>query len=65
VFHKFKIGQQVEYFRPRGNYAPRGVYIVTKLLPESHGEFEYLIRSVREAHERIARGSELKGALGE
>jgi hypothetical protein len=64
VFHKSKIGQQVEYFPPRGNYAPRGLYTVTKLLPESHGEFEYLIRSVREAHDRIAKESELRGALG-
>jgi len=35
VFHKFKIGQQVEYSPPRGNYAPRGVYLVTKLLKKT------------------------------
>jgi len=61
VFHKFKIGQQVEYSPPRGNYAPRGMYLVTKLLPEKDGEFEYFIRSAQEAHERIARESELRG----
>ena len=27
VFHKFKIGQHVEYSPPRGNYAPRGMYL--------------------------------------
>ena len=62
VFHKFKIGQEVEYSPPRGNYAPRGMYLVTKLLPERDGEFEYFIRSAQEAHERIAKESELRGA---
>ena len=62
VFHKFKIGQQVEYSPPRGNYAPRGMYLVTKLLPKRDGEFEYFIRSAQEAHERIAKESELRGA---
>jgi hypothetical protein len=32
VFHKFKIGQHVEYPPPLGNYVPRGMYLVTKLL---------------------------------
>jgi hypothetical protein len=64
VFHKFKIGQQVEYYPPRGIYAPRGTYLVTKLLPERDGVFEYFIRSVREAYERIAKESELTDAPG-
>jgi hypothetical protein len=64
VVHKFKVGQQVEYSPPRGNYAPRGMYIVTKLLPESHGEFEYFIRSAQEGHERIAKESEPSGVPG-
>jgi hypothetical protein len=62
VFHKFKIGQHVEYSPPRGNYAPRGMYLVTQLLPERDGEFEYFIRSAQEAHERFAKESELRGA---
>ena len=61
VFHKFKIGQEVEYSPPRRNYAPRGKYVVTRLLPERDGEFEYFIKSLQEAHERIARESELRG----
>jgi hypothetical protein len=63
VSHKFQIGQQVEYSPPRGNYAPRGTYLVTKLLPEKDVGFAYLIRSAQEAHERIAKESELKGTL--
>jgi len=61
VFHKFKIGQEVEYSPPRRNYAPRGMYVVTRLLPERDGQFEYFIKSLQEAHERIARESELRG----
>jgi hypothetical protein len=38
------------------------MYLVTKLLPERDGEFEYFIRSAQEAHERIAKESELRGA---
>jgi hypothetical protein len=61
VFHKFKIGQEVGYSPPRGNHAPRGMYRVTKLLPERDGQFEYLIKCFQETHERIARESELRG----
>jgi len=38
------------------------MYLVTKLLPERDGEFEYFIRSAQEAHERIARENKLRGA---
>ena len=58
--HKFILGQAVEY-RPRGLYAPRGIYVVTALLPERDGEFEYHIKHISEPHERIARESELHG----
>ena len=61
VFHKFKIGQEVEYSPPRGNYAPRGMYLVTRLLPERDGQFEYVIKCFQETYERIARESELRG----
>jgi hypothetical protein len=58
--HKFHLGQAFEYNPPRGNYAPRGAYIVTAKLPERDGEFEYRIRSALEKHERMARESELR-----
>jgi len=44
-WHKFRIGQVVEYHPPRGTYAARGPYAVTRLLPEKAGEFEYVIRA--------------------
>jgi hypothetical protein len=39
--------------------APAGSYIVTKRLPERDGEVEYRIKHTSEAHERVARESEL------
>jgi len=45
LFHKFKIGQEVGYSPPRGKYAPRGMYLVTRLLPERDGQFEYFIKA--------------------
>jgi hypothetical protein len=62
MVHKFKIGQAVGYRASRGISAPGGTYVVTARLPERDGEFEYRIRSPDEAHERIARESELRGA---
>jgi hypothetical protein len=62
--HKFYLGQQVQYYPPRGMYAPRGAYVVTAKLPERDGEFEYRIRNMNEQHERMARESELR-ALGD
>ena len=60
--HKFILGQAVAYTPPRGQYAPRGKYVVTAKLPERDGQFEYRIKHIDEAHERTARESELRGA---
>jgi hypothetical protein len=55
---KFKIGDTVILER-RSLAAPGGAYVVTKLLPERDGEFEYRIKSVSEPHERVAPESQL------
>ena len=60
--HKFILGQAVEYYSPRGQYSPPGIYVVTAKLPERDGEFEYHIRHTSELHERIAKESELREA---
>jgi hypothetical protein len=60
--HKFILGQRVEFNPPRGVYAPTGVYVVTAQLPERKGEFEYHIKHINEAYERIARESQLHQA---
>jgi hypothetical protein len=60
--HKFKIGQVV-YFRPKRSMvpvdAPSGSYQIIRRLPAANGEFEYVIRSAYDGHERVARESEL------
>ena len=54
--HKFKIGDAV--FLERSLNVPGGAYVVAKRLPECNGEFEYQIKSAREAHLRVVRESE-------
>ena len=60
--HKFHIGEIVEVSASVTRNAPRGVYVVTKRLPDSAGEFEYRIKSISEPHERVVRESELSKA---
>ena len=60
--HKFKIGQLV-YFQPGSpDHARPGPYQIVRRLPESEGEFHYVIRSTYEDHERVARESQLTRA---
>lgn len=60
--YKFKIGQVV-YFHPKkskvSSNAPSGSYQIIRRLPAMDGEFQYVIRSAYEDHERIAREGEL------
>jgi hypothetical protein len=60
--HKFKIGQLV-YFSLD---CPATLRLVPtrfiRRLPESEGEFRYVIRSTYEDHERVAREGELTRA---
>jgi hypothetical protein len=58
--HKFNLGQAVAYRAVRGLYAASGAYVVTAKLPERDGEYEYRIRNLAEAHERMARESDLR-----
>jgi hypothetical protein len=59
--HRFRIGQSVNYHPgSRGHDAPRGAYQITGRLPQGDdGKFEYRIKHSSEAHERIAKESEL------
>jgi hypothetical protein len=59
--HKFHVGQLVKLAPAISRNVPGSTYEVTKLLPESRGEFEYRIKSVNELHERVVRESELRG----
>jgi len=60
--HKFRIGQFVHLSPAASRNASGGVYVVTKRLPESTGEYEYRIKSINEPHERLVRESELRRA---
>jgi hypothetical protein len=56
--HKFKIGEIVALAPVFGRKVSGGIYVVIKHLP-GIGEYEYRIKSANEAHERVARESEL------
>jgi hypothetical protein len=58
--HKFHVGQLVQLIPTISRRVPGGSYEIIRKLPESHGEFEYRIKSMNEAHERVARESELQ-----
>ena len=62
--YKFKIGQVV-YFHPKKSRllsnAPSGPYQIIRRLPAMDREFQYVIKSAYESHERVARESELTG----
>ena len=58
--HKFHIGQLVQLARAISRNVPGGSYEIIKKLPESHGEFEYRIKSMNETDERVTRESELQ-----
>ena len=59
--HRYAVGQTV-YLMP-GPYnrssAPAGSYRITRLLPEEQGDQQYRIKSIRDAHERVAKESQL------
>ena len=58
--YKFKIGETV-YFHPKlPNDSPRGVYQIVRRLPAAEGEFQYVIRSTSEEHQRVAKETELR-----
>jgi hypothetical protein len=57
--HKFSVGQTVELVAPSRRHA-LGVYQIVALLPVEHGEPQYRIKSVTEAHERRASEFDLR-----
>jgi hypothetical protein len=58
--HKFKIGRAVYYTSGLyGAGSARGVYQIIQLLPPEGDDFQYKIKSAAEAHERVAKESQL------
>lgn len=59
--HKFQIGQTVYYTsRPIGHMDANSAYEVVKLLPSDGADYQYRIKSSKEAFERVARESQLE-----
>ena len=61
--HRFKVGQKVmaPVSGPH-SLAPRGPYVVTRLLPIQDGELTYRVRSELDGHERALRESQIRAA---
>ena len=57
--HKFGIGQAVQ-FSPQSARVTSGLYVITGLLPERDGEFEYCIYNEAERYQHVAKESELR-----
>lgn len=58
--HRFKIGQQVSLSQGFGYpRSSNGVYKVIALLPQDRTHFQYRIRSVGDAFDRVAAENEL------
>lgn len=59
--HKFTIGQTVSYTPGMfGRSNGSGTYRIVRLLPYDGSEFQYRIKSIAEAYERVARESQLE-----
>jgi hypothetical protein len=60
AYHKFKVGQLVEYIPARSGMPTSGQqYQVLRLLPAEAGQFLYRVKSKGEAFERVAKEGEL------
>jgi hypothetical protein len=60
--YKFKIGERLFSARSVDLNVSDGAYVVLKRLPMRDGEFEYQIKSLTEADERVVRESELRSS---
>ena len=58
--HKFSIGQSVYLSGLLARSAAGGSYRIVKLLPPEAGDYQYRIKNVAEAYERVAKESQLE-----
>jgi hypothetical protein len=59
--HKYNVGQTVYYTSGLvGRHGGSGTYRVVRLLPPDGNDFQYRIKSVSEAYERVAKESQLE-----
>jgi hypothetical protein len=61
--HQFRSGQMVRLCRGLPyRSAAEGDYKIVRQLPDSGGELQYRIKSMREPHERVVKESDLEKA---
>ena len=59
--HRFAIGQTVEIVAGRQDaHVPRGMYTVTRQMPNDASDREYRVRHKAEGHERVVRESMMR-----
>jgi hypothetical protein len=59
AFHKFKVGQTVEFVGAGSTLKPLGSFKILRLMPSERGLLQYRIKSVADGHERMVTESEL------
>ena len=60
AYHKFKVGQLVDFAPSRPGVPTSGRhYEIVRLLPAESGELQYRVKSKGETFERVAKESEL------
>jgi len=57
--HRFKVGQRVRLSASSNDQGAAGIYQVTALMPESHGEWQYRLKSAAGQQQRVAWESQL------
>ena len=62
VYHKFSVGQKVNFNPGGGGQAHLGgSYTVVRQLPSENRDFQYRVKSDRDSHERVVLESQLAG----
>lgn len=58
--HRYNIGQTVRFIPGAHERQWGGDFKVVARLPEERGEFQYRIKSAKDAHERVVRESQIE-----
>lgn len=59
--HKFKIDQMVRFVAGPHERHFGGLYKIVSHMPAERGEFQYRIKSSKDAHERVVREGQISG----
>ena len=59
MVHKFKVGQTVRFIPGAHERSWGGLYRVEARLPDERGDLQYRIKSIKDAHQRVVRESQI------